>query len=132
MMGGCMAEVANLGAGDTRKFEHGTVQTAKVGTVTVSRGTMEPGWRWSSDVKPIAGTDSCMVHHKGIGVSGRLHVVMDDGTEIEVGPRGPRGPPGGRGGGPPDRPAAAACPGGPRARAFRQQDGCLEPVTRHS
>ena len=79
-------EATNLDGGDTRTFEHGVAQTVKVGTVTVSRATLEPGWRWSNYVKPIAGTDSCMVHHKGYGVSGRLHIVMDDGTEIEVGP----------------------------------------------
>jgi mannose-6-phosphate isomerase-like protein (cupin superfamily) len=73
-------------AGDVRTFEHGKVQTTKVGTVTVSGGPMEPGWRWSNDVKPIAGTDSCMVHHKSYAVSGRLHLLMDDGAEIEVGP----------------------------------------------
>lgn len=81
-----MAEVANLDGAETRTFEHGTVQTAKVGTVTVSRATMQPGWRWSSDVKPIVGSDSCMIHHKGYTVSGRLGVAMDDGTEIEIGP----------------------------------------------
>ena len=80
-----MADVANLDRGETRKFEHGTVQTAKAGSVTVSRMTVEPGWRWSNDVKPIAGTVSCMVHHKGVGVSGRLHTAMDDGSEIEIG-----------------------------------------------
>jgi hypothetical protein len=79
-------EVVNLDAGDVRTFEHGAVQTVKIGSITVSRATLEPGWRWSNDVKPIAGTDSCMVHHKGVGISGRLHVVMDDGTEFEVGP----------------------------------------------
>jgi hypothetical protein len=77
-----VAEVANLDGGDIRTFEHGTVQTAKVGTITVSRATMESGWRWSSDVKPITGTDSCMVHHKGYAVTGRLHVLMDDGSEM--------------------------------------------------
>ena len=46
---------ANLDGGDTRTFEHGTVQTAKVGMVTVSRGTLEPGWRWSNDVEPTVG-----------------------------------------------------------------------------
>ena len=81
-----MAEVVDVDGGDARTFEHGTAHTAKAGTVTVSRATLKPGWRWSTDVKPVAGTDSCMVHHKGYAVSGRLHVVMDDGTEIEVGP----------------------------------------------
>jgi mannose-6-phosphate isomerase-like protein (cupin superfamily) len=81
-----VAEVANLDESETRMFEHGTVQTAKVGSLTVTRGTMQPGWRWSSDVKPIVGTDSCMVHHTGVAVAGRLHIVMDDGSEIELGP----------------------------------------------
>ena len=56
------------------------------GSVTVGRAKLEPGWRWSNDVKPIAGTTSCQVHHKGYVVSGRLHVVMDDGTEADLGP----------------------------------------------
>ncbi len=38
---------------------------------TVNRGTFEPGWKWSQDVKPIAGTDSCQVSHLGYVLSGR-------------------------------------------------------------
>ena len=34
----------------------------------------EPGWRWSEDVKPIAGTDSCQVHHTGYCVSGQMTI----------------------------------------------------------
>ena len=49
-------------------------------------GTFEPGWRWSQDVKPIAGTDSCQVHHIGYCLSGRMRIALDDGTEAEVGP----------------------------------------------
>jgi len=80
-----VADVSNLDRGETRTLGHGMVQTAKAGSVTVSRGRLEPGWRWSNDVKPIVGTDSCMVPHKGFAVSGRLHIVMDDGTEVEIG-----------------------------------------------
>jgi len=54
--------------------------------VTLGRGVFEPGWRWSEDVKPIAGTDSCQVRHTGIVVSGRMTVRADDGTETTVGP----------------------------------------------
>jgi quercetin dioxygenase-like cupin family protein len=53
---------------------------------TVLYTTFEPGWRWSEHVKPIAGTDSCQTNHLGYVLSGRMHVVMDDGTEGEVGP----------------------------------------------
>jgi Cupin domain len=52
----------------------------------VGRGTFEPGWRWSQDVKPIAGTDSCQVSHLGYCMSGRMRIHMDDGSQTDVGP----------------------------------------------
>jgi len=48
--------------------------------------TYEPGWRWSGDIRPIAGTDSCQYHHLGVCLSGRLRAQMPDGTELEIGP----------------------------------------------
>jgi quercetin dioxygenase-like cupin family protein len=76
-----------LGSPDeTRTFDRGQVQVVKVGEVTVGRYTFEPGWRWSEHVKPVAKTDSCQVHHVGYILSGRLHVVTDDGDEVELGP----------------------------------------------
>ena len=47
---------------------------------------LEPGWRWSNDVEPIAGTDSCTAPHFQYHVSGQLAVLMDDGTEFVAGP----------------------------------------------
>jgi hypothetical protein len=52
----------------------------------VGRATFRPGWRWSTDVKPVVGTDSCQLAHSSYVVSGRFHVRMDDGTERELGP----------------------------------------------
>jgi hypothetical protein len=52
----------------------------------VDRGVFEPGWRRSEHIKRIAGTDSCQTAHLGYVVSGRMHVVMDDGSEAECGP----------------------------------------------
>jgi hypothetical protein len=52
----------------------------------VARITFEPGWRWSECIKPVVGTDSCQVHHLGVIVAGRLHIVHNDGTEAESGP----------------------------------------------
>jgi quercetin dioxygenase-like cupin family protein len=71
---------------ETRPFEKGKAELVTLGGVTVGRGVLEPGWRWSEHVKPIAGTDSCQVTHTGYVVSGRLKVVMDDGSEGEAGP----------------------------------------------
>ena len=71
---------------ETRTFENGKAQVVTLGNFSASRLVFEPGWRWSENVKPIAGTDSCQVLHTGYQVSGRLHVRMEDGTEEEVGP----------------------------------------------
>ena len=46
----------------------------------------EPRWRWSTDLKPIAGTDSCQTHHTGIGLSGQMMIRTDDGQELAIGP----------------------------------------------
>ncbi len=70
---------------EERTFEQGKAQVVALGDTKFARITVQPGWRWSEHVKPIAQTDSCQVHHAGYVVSGRLHVVMDDGTEEEIG-----------------------------------------------
>jgi hypothetical protein len=38
------------------------------------------------DVKPVAGTDLCQAPHQQYQLSGRMHVVMADGTEVDSGP----------------------------------------------
>lgn len=47
---------------------------------------LEPGWKWSQDVKPIAGTESCQTSHALYVISGRMVVKMDDGAQGELGP----------------------------------------------
>jgi hypothetical protein len=72
---------------ETREFEgNGRAHVLELGGHTVGRGTFEPGWKWSQNVKPIAQTDSCQVSHLGYVVSGRMKVYMDDGSEQELGP----------------------------------------------
>ena len=70
---------------ETRTFEHGELRTATVADFKVARISLEPGWKWSEDIKPIAGTDSCLLAHHGLMLSGRMRVVMDDGSEMEIG-----------------------------------------------
>ncbi len=65
---------------------HGHADVLGLNDHTVLRGTFEPGWRWSNDVRPIAGTDLCETAHFGYVLSGRMALVMADGTESEVGP----------------------------------------------
>ena len=77
----------NLASPDeTRTFDRGKLELVTLGGVTFGRATLQPGWRWSTSVKPIARTRSCEAPHLQYHVSGRLHVIMDDGTEDEFGP----------------------------------------------
>ena len=69
---------------ESRTPEKTTVGVVHLGDATVGRFTFEPGWRWSECIKPVVGTDSCKARHVGAGVSGQLHVVHDDGTEIDI------------------------------------------------
>jgi mannose-6-phosphate isomerase-like protein (cupin superfamily) len=72
---------------EVRQFQaNGQVELVHLANGPIGKGTFEPGWKWSNDVKPLAGTDSCQVEHIGYVVSGRMKVVMDDGEEVEVGP----------------------------------------------
>ncbi|NYJ05897.1 cupin domain-containing protein [Petropleomorpha daqingensis] len=71
---------------EVREFPHGRAEIVKLGDVEIGRLILEPGWRWSNDVKPIAGTDLCQAPHMQYHVSGTVHIVMADGTEFDAGP----------------------------------------------
>ncbi len=71
---------------ETREFPLGKLELVTLGGITFGRGTFLPGWRWATSVQPIAKTKSCEAPHLQYHVSGRLHVVMDDGTEATFGP----------------------------------------------
>ena len=78
-------ETKNLDKPDeTRPFPNGAVEMVRIGSTMIGRSRMKPGWRWSNDLKPIAGTDLCMVLHKGYCVSGSLMVHAQDGTELQI------------------------------------------------
>ena len=67
---------------ETRKFPNGQAEILGIGNAEVGRLTFQPGWRWSNDVKPLAGTSSCEAPHFQYHVSGRLAIRMDDGSEF--------------------------------------------------
>ena len=71
---------------ETRTFDNGRLELVTVGGVTFGRATFQPGWKWSTSVKPLVKTESCEAPHIQYHVSGRIHVVMDDGSEEEFGP----------------------------------------------
>ncbi|HUK29311.1 MAG TPA: cupin domain-containing protein [Candidatus Acidoferrales bacterium] len=75
-------ELKSLNSPDEiRTFERGKLELVKIGGATVGRAVFQPGWRWSTSLKPLVNTKSCEAPHFQYHVSGVLHVVMDDGTE---------------------------------------------------
>jgi len=71
---------------ETLSLVRGSASTVRLGEMTVGRLVLEPGWRWSEHVRPIAGTASCQFHHVGLILSGAMDGQMDDGTEFMVRP----------------------------------------------
>ena len=71
---------------ETREFPNGRAEVLKMGGGAVGKLVLQPGWRWSKDVKPLAKTASCEAPHFQYHVSGQLAVKMDDGTEFVAGP----------------------------------------------
>lgn len=70
---------------ETRQFvAHGHMDVVTLDGFTLGRAVFEPGWRWSQDVKPLAGTESCQARHTGMCLSGTMTVRGDDGTELTL------------------------------------------------
>ena len=58
------------------------VETVNVLGQRVMKLTVQPGWKWSNDIKPIVGTDSCQAIHVGEIVEGLITFRHNDGSEI--------------------------------------------------
>jgi mannose-6-phosphate isomerase-like protein (cupin superfamily) len=81
------AEVKDFGAPDeVRTFEKARVELVDIGGGQVGRLTVEPGWKWSTHLKEVAGTELCEAPHFQYVLQGTVHVVMADGTELDIGP----------------------------------------------
>jgi class 3 adenylate cyclase len=72
-------------AHEIRRFPNGQIETVTLHETTIGRFVIEPGWRWSRDVGPIAGTRTCQVHHVGVVLKGMLHLETDAGETFEYG-----------------------------------------------
>ncbi|GIF67847.1 cupin [Asanoa ishikariensis] len=71
---------------ETRSFTNGRLELLSVGGADIGRLVLDPGWRWSNDVKPIAGTTLCQAPHFQYHVAGVLRVAMADGTTFDAQP----------------------------------------------
>ena len=73
-------------ADETRTPDKTRVDIVNVGGHTASRVTFQPGWKWTECIKPVAGTDTCQNRHFGVLAAGAMHVVNDDGSEMDLSP----------------------------------------------
>lgn len=80
------AKINFLKPEDTRAFPLGKVDLCSIGGAMIGKAVFEPGWRWSTSVKPLVKTESCLAPHFQYHVSGTLRVQMDDGTIIDCVP----------------------------------------------
>ena len=71
---------------ETRSFPFGRLDLVHVAGTDIGRLTLEPGWKWSEHVKPLAGTDLCLAPHFQYHVSGTIGIKMADGTEFVAKP----------------------------------------------
>jgi hypothetical protein len=67
---------------DVNEPNNARVEAVVVGGQRVMRLTLQPGWKWSEDIKPTVGTDSCQAKHLGVIVSGSIRATHNDGTDV--------------------------------------------------
>jgi quercetin dioxygenase-like cupin family protein len=85
--GVAVAEHKSFGSADeTRTFGHGQLDLLQIGGAEIGRLTLQPGWRWSEHVRPIAGTTLCEAPHFQYHVSGTVRIEMADGTTFDARP----------------------------------------------
>jgi hypothetical protein len=78
-------EVKSHGAPDeVRAPDKTRVEVVNLQGYTIGRLSFEPGWRWSSCIKPVVKTDLCQNSHVGHALSGRIRVRMADGSEKTI------------------------------------------------
>ena len=75
-------EVKNFSSADEAKdMPNARMEAVNVLNQRVMKLTLSPDWKWSKDINPIIGTDTCQATHTGIIVEGAVHCVCDDGSE---------------------------------------------------
>jgi quercetin dioxygenase-like cupin family protein len=80
-------QVKNIeNADETRDLPKTKIEVVTMEDITVMRVTFQPGWEWSSCIKPTVRTDSCQVPHINYILSGQIKIIMDNGTEKDLKP----------------------------------------------
>ena len=68
--------------GDIKTPEKAHSSTVTLNNVTLTKVILQPGWKWSTCIKPIVETESCQAGHVGVIAQGILHVKHDENDKI--------------------------------------------------
>ena len=66
-----------------RELGHVRLEVGRAGAARVKRMIYPPGFRWSTDMKPVVHTERCMHAHVGFIVHGEIHIEYADGCVVE-------------------------------------------------
>lgn len=78
--GGLLGPIAGA---EHDEFAGVEVDLVRAGTARVKRLVYRPGFRWSTDVKPLVGTDHCMHGHLGFLAQGHIQGEYADGCGFD-------------------------------------------------
>ena len=68
---------------DHREIGGVQIDVTPAGDGRVKRIIYPPGFRWSTHMKGVAGTDLCMHAHVGFLARGQIHIQYEDGCTLE-------------------------------------------------
>ena len=75
--------LAPLTGGECREIGGAQIDVVRIGACRVKRVIYSPGFRWSTHMKAIVGTDLCMHAHVGFLARGKIHIQYADGCTLE-------------------------------------------------
>jgi hypothetical protein len=77
------ALLASIKGATSREIGGVRLDVASAGAARVKRMIYPPGFKWSSAMKSIVGTDRCMHAHVGFLARGEIHIEYADGCVVE-------------------------------------------------
>jgi class 3 adenylate cyclase len=80
-------EVRDLGEPEAVvSYPLGASNQVRLAQTVITRHVLQPGWSWEEHARPLVGTASCELYHRGVVLSGRMGVRTDEGQALVIGP----------------------------------------------
>ena len=75
---------ATMDGAEHQTFGPVEIDVVSVGDARIKRAIYPAGMRWSVDLRPLVGTETCQHAHAGFLAHGALHFEFPDGCTIEL------------------------------------------------